>query len=443
MEWVLLVLSLVFHYVPSTNTLIRAPVEFGERFHPIDAATEWIEDYRPGGLHPIHLGDALDRNRYKILRKLGYGSFSTVWLARDAQESRYVAIKVSVSRASEANNELRIFEHLAPHRDERGAEWVIELLRSFKHEGPNGRHLCLVFPVMGPCDYTLRTKFSTHWMQPERFPLWIAKSMLKQLLLGLSFLHRNGVTHTDIQPGNILFSLPNINFLRESDLKTDITQSETISDPVERLDGKVDLWSPRYTAVPQPLISLTTLEPGFTVRISDMGGASLIAAASDTIPLTPVALRAPEFILTKSWDMSIDIWSFGCLLFESLTGTPLFAIASTYGLTEEEMNDDHLVQLISVLWSPPRRPSCAMVTVFLVLLSGRYRDRPPPPEMETLPLETSLEREAPPEMDTAEVKAVGVLLREILQYDPAKRPTAADLLNHPWFQAIRESEWEA
>jgi serine/threonine protein kinase len=65
------------------------------------------------------------------------------------------------------------------------------------------------------------------------------------------------------------------------------------------------------------------------------------------------------------------------------------------------------------------------------------------PEMETLPLEVSLEREVPPEMDTAEVKAVGVLLREILQYDPGKRPTAADLLNHPWFEAIRESEREA
>ncbi len=67
---------------PSSN----APTKQSEwRFHPITSATEWIEDYRPGGLHPIHLGDTLDGDRYKILRKLGYGSFSTVWLARDAQ----------------------------------------------------------------------------------------------------------------------------------------------------------------------------------------------------------------------------------------------------------------------------------------------------------------------------------------------------------------------
>ncbi|KAF9518782.1 hypothetical protein BS47DRAFT_197256 [Hydnum rufescens UP504] len=412
----------------------KAPTEESEwRFRPIDAATEWIEDYRPGGLHPIHLGDTLGAERYKILRKLGYGSFSTVWLARDAQESRYVAIKVSVARASETNNELGIFEHLARHRDQRGARSVMELLHSFDHEGPNGRHLCLVFPVMGPSATTMERKFRTNPMRSGRYPLWIAKSMLKQLLLGLSFLHRNGVTHTDIQPGNLLFSLPNIDSLPESDLKTDITQPETISDPVQRVDGEVDLWSPRYTAIPQPLTPLATVESGFTVRISDMGGASLIAPASGTTPITPVALRAPELILTKSWDMTIDIWSFGCLFFEFLTGTPLFVIG-TWGLTDEEIDDDHLCQLISAL-GPLPTDLCAQWPRYSSFYSEDGTEIVPP-EVDTPPLETFLKNKAPPEMDTEEVKAVGVLLRGILHYNPAQRPTAADLLKDPWFEAI-------
>ena len=73
----------------------------------------------------------------------------------------------------------------------------------------------------------------------------------------------------DIQPGNILFSLPNIASVPESELQTDITQPNTISDPIKRFDGSVDPWSPRYTAIPQPL---TSYEPDFTIQISDMGG---------------------------------------------------------------------------------------------------------------------------------------------------------------------------
>ena len=53
------------------------------RFHQLYTPTEWIEEYRPGKFHPIHLGDLLDHGRYRVIRKLGYGSYSTVWLARD------------------------------------------------------------------------------------------------------------------------------------------------------------------------------------------------------------------------------------------------------------------------------------------------------------------------------------------------------------------------
>ncbi len=61
----------------------RAPNGDEWRFKTITLPCEWIEDYRPGGYHPVHLGDVFHDGQYKVIRKLGEGSYSTVWLARD------------------------------------------------------------------------------------------------------------------------------------------------------------------------------------------------------------------------------------------------------------------------------------------------------------------------------------------------------------------------
>lgn len=57
---------------------------------------EGIADYKIGGYHPVHLGEILI-NRYVILQKLGWGHFSTVWLARDTAYDSFVALKVQKS----------------------------------------------------------------------------------------------------------------------------------------------------------------------------------------------------------------------------------------------------------------------------------------------------------------------------------------------------------
>jgi len=42
-------------------------------------------DYKPGGYHPVILGDTFKDGRYIIRQKLGWGGFSTVWVARDVE----------------------------------------------------------------------------------------------------------------------------------------------------------------------------------------------------------------------------------------------------------------------------------------------------------------------------------------------------------------------
>ena len=49
-------------------------------FPETGAESPW--GYQPGGHHPVHLGDVYN-DKYRVIHKLGYGSYSTVWLARD------------------------------------------------------------------------------------------------------------------------------------------------------------------------------------------------------------------------------------------------------------------------------------------------------------------------------------------------------------------------
>jgi serine/threonine-protein kinase SRPK3 len=46
---------------------------------------EPVSKYRPGGFHPVRLGDTFKGGRYTIHHKLGWGGFSTVWLAKDKE----------------------------------------------------------------------------------------------------------------------------------------------------------------------------------------------------------------------------------------------------------------------------------------------------------------------------------------------------------------------
>jgi serine/threonine-protein kinase SRPK3 len=62
-----------------------------QEFHFNGDNVEDMRFYRPGGYHPVHLGDTFStcpspnshQRRYRILHKLGFGAFSTVWLAQD------------------------------------------------------------------------------------------------------------------------------------------------------------------------------------------------------------------------------------------------------------------------------------------------------------------------------------------------------------------------
>lgn len=50
---------------------------------------EPLSRYKKGGYHPVVLGEFLKAGRYKVLHKLGWGGYSTVWAAKDQRLYMY------------------------------------------------------------------------------------------------------------------------------------------------------------------------------------------------------------------------------------------------------------------------------------------------------------------------------------------------------------------
>lgn len=100
-------------------------------------------------------------------------------------------LKADVSKHStELSIHLQLSESALQHP---GKEHTLQLLDHFEQKGPNGLHLCLVFPVMlsdGEA-MTIREK--------PRYAGYV-RAISTQIVLGLDFLHKQGLIHGGIIP---------------------------------------------------------------------------------------------------------------------------------------------------------------------------------------------------------------------------------------------------
>ncbi|GME95682.1 unnamed protein product [[Candida] boidinii] len=183
---------------------------FGEDSPLNPANEEDQEDYCPGGYHPAFLGEHYKNSRYILVRKLGWGHFSTVWLAKDTKKNRHVAMKIVRSARNyreTAIDEIKLLSKIN-HTDplHPGHDHLIKLLDYFDHKGENGTHICMVFEVLGENLLSLIKRY-----KHKGLPLKFVKQISKQILFAMDFLHRQcGIIHTDIKPENIMLEIEDV-----------------------------------------------------------------------------------------------------------------------------------------------------------------------------------------------------------------------------------------
>lgn len=127
-------------------------------------------------------------------------------------------------------------------------------------------------------------------------------------------------------------------------------------------------------------------------------------------------------------------------MFELLTGRALFAVMMLGNDQKEQddADDDHLIQLNDIVCSLPDSLIASWPRASKWYGPNRQRLQPyadgshKDPYVHK-PLTELFMENKPDEIGDEESAILIMLMKQILEYDPAKRPSAIDLLKHSWF----------
>ncbi|PVH85554.1 protein kinase [Cadophora sp. DSE1049] len=409
---------------------------------------EEIENYRPAGLHPIHIGDEVG-GRYRVVHKLGYGGSSTVWLARDKLAKRYVALKILEASIRQECRDLAVLQALAKaSMSQPGRSSVVSLLDHFVIEGRNGRHVCLVLPAAGPSITSLN--YSPGIVAgSRRLKSQLTLTIAKQTIQALEFVHSQGFCHGDLTASNVLFQLNDcIDGWSQEEIYECLGQPR--KDAIMTISGSAPGESAlKYIVEPCSFPDLQFLCGD--ILLVDFGCAFSShkpPSNPDDIGLT-MSYAAPEVIFESNVSVYSDIWALGCVLFEIRSGRQLFG--NWIGSKDDVLRQ--LVQAFGKLPEPwwtawetredyyfdddgdPRKiwvdgiVRASKFGLDEMIAEIGYAD-----EEEDVPENNSAEMLEPnrTNIPAEEASHMNDLLRRILKWKPEERISVKEILSHSW-----------
>ncbi|CEO58553.1 Putative Complex: human SRPK2 bound unphosphorylated (Precursor) [Penicillium brasilianum] len=397
-------------------------------YEPLEGV-ERLENYRQGGYHPVQIGDYF-HSRYRVIHKLGYGSYSTTWLARDEKSNKYVAVKVCTANSNPKEVDiLSTFGHTLNSPVHNPAKTMVpSILDTFTIHGPNGNHACY---RTAPARASLSQVKDGSWIR--LFQLDVARSLAAQLVLVVDYVHAQGIVHGDLHLGNILFKVPhNFDQITLEQLYEKYGTPEL--DPVVHLDG-----NPLPPGVPshgiasvwlgEPIEKITLAES--RILLSDFGEAFSYSKEPKHESRTPLVIRPPEarFEPNKPLSFSSDIWTVACTIWSIIAQRPLF---EGFLATEDDMTCEQ-VDTLGVLppewwrkWEARRHKFSEdgkpINREYFRSWDDRFEDSVQQPRQDS----------GMPMFDTRERDAIFDMLRPMLSFRPENRPTTKQILESEW-----------
>ncbi|PSS13622.1 Serine/threonine-protein kinase [Actinidia chinensis var. chinensis] len=349
----------------------------------------WRDDDKDGH-YMFELGENLTL-RYKILRKIGEGTFGQVLECWDREAKEMVAIKVvrSIKKYREAAMmEIDVLQLL--ERYDKSGSRCVQIRNWFDYRN----HICIVFEKLGPSlfDFLRKNNYRS-------FPVDLVREIGRQLLECVAFMHDMRLIHTDLKPENILFVSP---------------------DYVKVPDCKVASWSQKDGSC------FKRLPKSSAIKVIDFGSTAYEHQDHNYIVSTR-HYRALEVILGLGWSYPCDIWSVGCILVELCSGEALF---------QTHENLEHLAMMERVLGPMPHHMLKRVDRhAEKYIRRGRLDWPEGATSRESIKAVLKLHRLQNLVIHHVDHSAGDLidLLQGLLRYDPSLRMTAHQALRHPFF----------
>ncbi|KAJ0028750.1 hypothetical protein Pint_35495 [Pistacia integerrima] len=380
---------------------------------PRNGSPPWRPDDKDGH-YVFAMGENLSP-RYRILSKMGEGTFGQVLECFDNEKKEVVAIKIvrSINKYREAAMiEIDVLQRLARH--DVGGTRCVQIRNWFDYRN----HICIVFEKLGPSLYDFLRKNSY-----RSFPIDLVRELGRQLLECLylvllvhslpffmfAVLHDLHLIHTDLKPENIL------------------------------------LVSAEYVKVPDyRFLSRSTKDGSYFKNLPKSSAIKLIDFGSTTFEhqdhsyvVSTRHYRAPEVILGLGWNYPCDLWSVGCIFVELCSGEALF---------QTHENLEHLAMMERVLGPLPQHMAVrADRRAEKYFRRGARLDWPDGAtsresmravwKLPRLPASIHCLHSSNLIMQHVDHSAGDLidLLQGLLRYDPAERLKAREALRHPFF----------